>query len=392
MMREPASTTASARSLALLAGLAVSVACADGAPRENAAASGAAIVDGEASGPEQDGVVLLRALLDDGEALCSASLVAPNLLITARHCVSYYTDGFFSCTVNGELIDSLAGAGELGLHLPAANLEVYGSETAHHLLAHGKRVLSTLSPTVCLNDLAFVVLDQDITLPIVPLRLDRSAELNEPVTLVGYGLDDEQHSLDFRSAPRRQKTGLSIAGVGPDSAADGIKDVPARVLILNGPSGCIGDSGGPLLAAGSGALLGVYSLQRAPRCSSPDALHHLVHVKPFRNLINEAFAAAGAEPLAEPTPRPDGGTDANVGVDAASSAGAPNQADAGATGDAGATDTPAGDEPRAVAGPASSCSFGPTPGAAQRAFTLLMLLAPRARRRSAARRATRRAA
>jgi Trypsin len=367
------------RALLLWALLAPSLGCAERAPRQNLAASTATIVAGVASGPEQDGVVLLRATLDNGDLLCSASLVAPNLLITARHCVSYYTDGLFSCTVRGELTDNLDGAGELGQHLLATSLEVYGRKTPRRVLARGQQVLSTLAPSVCINDLAFVVLDQDIDLPIIPLRLGRSAEPHESVTLVGYGLDGEQQSLDFQNAKRRQKTGLAIAAVGPDSAADGVEDVPPRALILRGPSGCIGDSGGPLLAASSGALLGVYSLQSAQACTDPAALQQLVHVAPFQNLLDEAFAAAGAEPLAEPTAEPDAGSEA----DASASAGAPSDAGTGPTLAAGAAGTPNETGPQGSGAPTSSCGFAPPPRAAQHAAMLLALLAPLVRRRRA---------
>jgi hypothetical protein len=372
-----------ARPLALWLLLAPAVGCAESAPLENRQTSSTAIIDGRVSGSDQDGVLLLRAQLDRGEALCSASLVGPNLIVTARHCVSHYTDGLFSCSVQGELTDSIGHAGELGLHLPAADLEVYGGKKPRKFLARGQRVLSTLSSTVCTNDLAFVVLDQDVDLPIVPLRLDRPAERNEIVTLVGYGLDGEQQSIDVQSAVRRQKSPLTLAAVGPDSIADGVDDVPPRTLILRGVSGCVGDSGGPLLAASSGALLGVYSLQRAESCIDPNALHQLVHVEPFHSLIDEAFAAAGVQPVPEPVDEPDAGSERD--------ADSPPDPSAGASGAAGAatTDVPDGaagaetqEAPRHAAAPSSSCGFAPPRSSKDGIALLLALAAPVARRRA----------
>src|SRR5687767_8137560 len=85
-----------------------------------------AIIDGEASGSDDDGVLMIRAVLEDQrEVICTASLVAPNLLLTARHCVSYLTEGLFSCSVEGDLVNGGDGAGELGLHIPAESIEVY---------------------------------------------------------------------------------------------------------------------------------------------------------------------------------------------------------------------------------------------------------------------------
>jgi hypothetical protein len=374
----------SARPLALWAMLVPAVGCAEQAPLENRQTSSAAIIDGEVSGSDQDGVLLLRARLDRGEVLCSASLIGPNLIITARHCVSYYTDGLFSCSVQGELTDSIGNAGELGLHLPAANLEVYGGKKPRKLLARGQRVLSTLSPSVCTNDLAFVVLDQDVAFPVVPLRLDRPAQRDEVVTLVGYGLDGQQQAIDVQSAVRHQKTLLKLAGVGPDSVADGVSDVPPRTLILQGISGCVGDSGGPLLAASSGALLGVYSLQRGEACTDPDVVHQLVHVEPFHNLINDAFAAAGVEPIAEPVNLPDAGGDSDAGRDAGSpNGGAAGDASRDPVSAAGAPASPSEPEPPHAARPSSSCGFTPAHRSAQDALLLLAMLAPllRPRRR-----------
>src|SRR4051812_45793786 len=94
--------------------------CAGETPDEALSARAQSIIDGEASGADEDGVVLLRAVVADQSGIvCSASLVGPNLIMTARHCVSYFTDGQFSCSVRGELIDNATGAGMLGLHFPA---------------------------------------------------------------------------------------------------------------------------------------------------------------------------------------------------------------------------------------------------------------------------------
>jgi hypothetical protein len=262
-----------------------------------------AIIDGEASGGDEDGVLMIRAVLEDQrEVICTASLVAPNLLLTARHCVSYLTEGLFSCSVEGALVNGGDGAGELGLHIPSEWIEVYGRETPRNEpLARGQQTISTLSETICNNDLAFVVLDRALDLPLLPLRLGRSAEFGELGMMVGFGLEAGQLGIDYRQQPRLRKTGLVVAGVGPDSLEEGVTSVAPRSLIVDGPCGCIGDSGGPLMAETSGALLGVYSLQQGGSCTADDVRQHLVHVPPFERLILDAFTAAGAEPRPELT-------------------------------------------------------------------------------------------
>jgi hypothetical protein len=276
--------------------------CQDPRGGEPIAVLGRAIIDGEVSGAGEDGVLLLRALLeDDREVICTGTLVAPNLLLTARHCVSFLTEGLFTCSLEGELNSHDEGAGEVGLHLPAESIEVYGRQTPREEpLAHGQQVISTLSETVCTNDLAFVVLDTALELPPVPMRIRKPAEFGELGMIVGFGLSAGQLGIDHATQLRMRRGGLTIAGVGPDSLEEGVTTVAPRMFIVDGPSACVGDSGGPFLSEATGAVLGVYSLQQGESCAAENVRQHLVHVPPFERLIMDAFAAAGAQPLPEP--------------------------------------------------------------------------------------------
>jgi len=379
-----------ARQLVVCALALTSVSCAESAPIESTGSSRQGIIDGESSGADQDGVVLLRVIADDGtELVCTGSLVGPNLVLTARHCVAYLSEGQFSCTVRGELTNNPEGAGRLGLHLPAQNIEIFGREMPRKkALARGSQVLSTLSPNICKNDIAFVVLDAAVDLPIVPMRLGRPAQLHETSVLVGYGLDASQAGIDYATQPRLQRRDLDIAALGPDSLEDGVTTVPPRALILKGPSGCIGDSGGPLLAQATGAVLGVYSLQEGESCSAPNLRHQMVHVPPFVTLIDEAFSAAGCVPTPEPEPEgTSGAAGANVGAAGATDAEPVSGSGgaAGATGEGGDTSTAAPSKPTS----SSSCSITSLAPPSLLAFRAVATLAGalalrRARRRRAA--------
>jgi hypothetical protein len=320
----------------LAAGLGLA-ACDGPRPAARQAALRESVVRGELSpeGGLEDAVLLLRTELDGDELICSASLVAPNLALTARHCVSYLGRGIFSCTAQGELVSLDDGAGELGTHLDAGSIEFYAGETPRSKpIAYGQAIVSTLSATICTNDLAFVVLDRSVDLPVLPLRLQGRAKRGELVTLVGYGLDDAMSQtgrLDYETQPRTRNAELVIADLGPLETGQQISTVPPRSLLVEGPAGCLGDSGGPLLARETGAALGVYSLLGGESCLEPQARHLFTHVPLFPLLTEQAFEAAGSEPLPEPSADPSG-EGGGAGDGPLSSGG--TSAAAGETGDA----------------------------------------------------------
>ena len=274
------------------------------------------IVYGEPSpaGGVEDAVLLLRTAVDGQELLCTASLVAKNLALTARHCLAHLIQGPFNCTVRGELIDNPDGAGRIGLDLPANTLEFYGGSLPRgEPVARGSSIVSTFSDTICVNDIAFVVLDRMVDLPLLPLRLSGSARVGEAVTFVGYGMDETQSdTIDFRTQERRRKTGLTIAAIGPDSLDQGVTTVAPRTLVVEGPSGCVADSGGPLLDAATRAVVGVYSTLDGMSCVDPSVRHEFVHVPPFWSLAEDAFRSAGAAPNVEPLPVRDAGSEADA--------------------------------------------------------------------------------
>jgi hypothetical protein len=268
-----------------------------------------AVVGGGLSptGGIEDAVLMLRVVLDDGELVCSSALVAPNLVVTARHCVSYFVEGKFTCTTQGELQSVDRDAGTLGSQFDAASIEFYDDRTPRtNPVAYGAQVLSTLSETICTNDLAFVVLDRALALPVLPLRLDGRARVGEPVTLIGYGFDDEMAGgtyLDYTTQPRTHNTTLVIDELGP-VGADGVTTAPPRTIVLDGASSCVGDSGGPLVARDTSALLGVDSLADGNDCKAAATRNLFTHVPDFSMLIRAAFRAAGAEPTPEPSAAP----------------------------------------------------------------------------------------
>src|SRR5258708_5932744 len=146
------------------------------------------ILSGAASpSPGDDAIVLVRHLANTTETICTGTLVAPNLVVTARHCVSYTTDGTYQCSLAGDLIAGPNGGGHVGADVPAAAVEVHTGELASSApAALGQQILSTLSLTSCIDDLAFVVLDRALATPVAGLRMGKQTRVGEAVPLAGY--------------------------------------------------------------------------------------------------------------------------------------------------------------------------------------------------------------
>jgi hypothetical protein len=128
----------------------------------------APVLGGTASGPDDDGVVHLFTKNTMGQLhRCSGTLVAKNLVATAQHCVSNFTNGGFDCTPEGELTSS-SNAGQMGALLEPADIELrLGArpDVNQPPAALGSRIFAALTSTICNNDIALVVLDRDLEGP-----------------------------------------------------------------------------------------------------------------------------------------------------------------------------------------------------------------------------------
>jgi hypothetical protein len=275
-------------------------ACGQSRAPEPMATRASALVSGVPSpSPDDDAVMLLRQVASQGETICTATLVAPNLIVTVRHCVAYLIDGSYKCTLRGELVEGPDGAGNLGADVLPSAVEVHTGTTASVAAAAlGKQIFSTLSLTACIDDLAFVVLDRNLPGPIAPIRLGRETRVGESVTLIGYG-GNSVDVFDWHSSQRMRLADQTIAAVGPDSAEGTVPLVVPRTFELHGPSACSGDSGGPALSQATGAVVGVYSNRLPSNCLDPSAVNTYTNLTSFAPLAQRAFAAAGASPMLE---------------------------------------------------------------------------------------------
>jgi secreted trypsin-like serine protease len=269
-----------------------------------------AIIGGTDSGPSHDAVVVLATFRQGVRTnLCTATLVAPNLILTARHCVSD-ADSTTACSkegspIVGSMIKASRAPGSLAVFVGTGGITP-DSTREQGAKARGKSLVVEPSLSLCNGDLAFVVLDRALDAPVVALRLSPPSTA-ERLDVVGWGID-ETGSLPTR---RQVRADVPLIGVGPamypNNSTWGYGD---REFML-GESACAGDSGSPAFAK-SGALVGVAARAgngkpRDPRnaastCMGESSHAVYTHISAFRTLLDQAFAAAGAAPKLEAQP------------------------------------------------------------------------------------------
>jgi len=284
-----------------------------------------AIVGGSPSPSSQDDVVLLLTEITDTQGTyvenCTATLVAPNLILTARHCISPTPSGTFVCNADGSATGAAGTYGPdalplnslvfVGPNAPAA----FNPSTAQ---AHGTTYFHDSATAVCNADVALVEITPPITTaPIAPLALADTVTQGESVTVVGWGATED---ADLPSS-RVQRAGVTVVMVGPGATTSG-GALGDREFIAS-ESVCSGDSGGPAFDS-SGALVGVVSrgpvntaLPFGQGCIGTQ--HTFMKTASFQDLITTAFTAAG-----DGLPTQDAGAlDASGTVDADADAGLP---------------------------------------------------------------------
>ena len=258
-----------------------------------------AVIRGSVDTDVHDRVVYLQFLVDASKGLggaCSGTLIAPNVVATARHCVSAIDESVYPPTVQADY--------------DVKNMFVYlhvtpGSSALHSPDGKGARIIHDGSTSLVNHDFALLVTEAPVSKDISQIRLAAPPSVSEQVYVVGYGMTETDHTPDFHK--RYWRDGLSIRELGPDP---GEQLYGNEILLYE--SICEGDSGGPVMDHDTGALLAVTSRGgngTRPNPSNPSATCTGAHnifsrVDAYADMIKKTLADYGEVPWEEGAPRP----------------------------------------------------------------------------------------
>ncbi len=210
--------------------------------------------------PGYSGALALITVTRERVELCTATLLTPNLVATARHCVAATSADTVRCAEDPAAFAAPHDTDSLWVHREE---ELRGSLASYGLLpvtGGGDELLPVAevfvpdTPQVCGGDLALLLLGEQLPSseaePIAP-RLDAPVIDGEPYTAIGFGATPAASE----QGARRSREGLLVSCT-PESCT-GVAGVESNEF-RGGDGVCSGDSGGPAIDA-EGRVIGIAS-------------------------------------------------------------------------------------------------------------------------------------
>jgi protease YdgD len=261
-------TTPPASSLKVFA-LVFSVAC-SGEVASSDAVSGAPTADEVAPphGVPDRGVDPAVVAIDiGGRVLCTGTLVAPDVVLTAYRCVALAATQKH-CPQNGP--SASAGLASASIHILVGDQIATAQERAR-----GLDVVVSGGDSPCPADIALVLLDSPID-EIVPLS----------VRPTGAAKGDRLRTVGFARVQGASATGKVVR--------DHVLVLDATATELHIEQACEGAAGGPAIDESTGEIVGVASLPLAAGCGEANAFQIYARTDAVLTMIGEAIARSAA--------------------------------------------------------------------------------------------------
>jgi MYXO-CTERM domain-containing protein len=216
-----------------------SAGCSSSSPGDNSRSEGVGIIGGD---PDTTSHAVF-AIQNNAGGLCTGSLIAPNLIITAQHCVAELAEPEAPVDCPGTEFSRIYPAGDFLVTWDADLSNGAPQSTIHEV----NLVVTPPGRSLCGNDIAMLRLSDNVppeqAVPLVP-RVDSRPAVDELFDAVGYGIQNPNDNQGTTAGSRMRVDDNLVGCVGAQqcngTGATGTEWAAEAPI-------CSGDSGGPAL-------------------------------------------------------------------------------------------------------------------------------------------------
>jgi len=246
------------------------------------------IIGGRPSGDDENANVYTETRIDDQDTLrCSGRLIAPGLVLSARHCFLERRVVNLLCKPDGTPVD-IADTVNYPI-MPASSITVFiGSNKQTQKKVAVKKLLARSDLSICRGDLAYLVLAEPGLDERTPIRRAPPG-FGQKIRVSGWGFVNDGNHTPADLPNTRTTIDATILDYGPPA-------LPPGVFSVSGGTLCLGDSGAGALVE-DGKVIGTYSrIDDGAKCTSEFVKNYMTAVVSEPTLLAEAYAAIGEEP------------------------------------------------------------------------------------------------